>query len=350
VLVTVLAAATVTLVNARSATTLAGPPKAATPTSVPSPTPIPSVFPGPLNGLATGRVNALRRPIAVVIDNLDPDARPQSGLTAASVVFETVAEGGITRLLALYLENGAQSIGPIRSARPYFVSWAAGYDAILVRAGGSPAALRMLRTIPKVRDIDGLAADTGFVRATDRSSPHNLYTDSASIRAIAAARGWSGRAYFPWLLHKPPAPFDMRAQAQSIHITFSTAQVSSPAAYDVDYRYDPNQNAYVRFDGSQPFMDSVTNGQVAPTNVIVMFTRITPIPNDPQGRMNVMTVGSGKALFFTEGHVRSGTWSKQTILSGIRFRDARGRPVALDPGSTWIEVTSPGDVQIGRQQ
>src|SRR2546423_1699457 len=105
---------------------------------------------GPLSGEGVSREVANRRPIAVMIDNFSPDARPQTGLSRASLVFETLAEGGIPRFMAVFLEKDADTIGPVRSARLYFTSWASGLDAIYGHDGGSVDALQQLRAMPDV--------------------------------------------------------------------------------------------------------------------------------------------------------------------------------------------------------
>src|SRR5919202_6718039 len=92
----------------------------------------PPYVPGPFNGLSTRRAQAIRRPLAVILENYAPDSRPQSGLSQASTVIETLAEGGVTRFFAIYLEKDATKVGPVRSTRMYFDHWAAAFHSILV--------------------------------------------------------------------------------------------------------------------------------------------------------------------------------------------------------------------------
>jgi Protein of unknown function (DUF3048) N-terminal domain/Protein of unknown function (DUF3048) C-terminal domain len=309
---------------------------------------VPNIIPGPLNGEPTQRRLALRRPIAAVIDNLYPDARPQAGLNRASLVFETLAEGGITRLMAVFLEHDASQVGPIRSARPYFVKWAAGYRALFVHAGGSPAALQLLYRTPQLGNVEALLPRPEFHRELDRISPHNLFGSTDGARAIAVRNAWNRHVSFAWLVHKTPAPKAERGHINHILINFSTPDISSPPDYAVDYRFERAQDLYVRSVGGMPAIDRLANRPVEASNVVVLYTSIAPIPNDAEARVGVGVVGKGKALIFQDGGIVRGTWSKSRILAPLRLKDATGGPVKLNPGQSWIEVTTAGDVTWGR--
>jgi len=305
---------------------------------------LPSLLPGPLTGLPTARALATRRPLAVVIDNFYPDARPQAGLSRASVVFEAPVEGGITRLLALYLENDAPTVGPIRSARPYFVAWAAGFQPVFVHAGGSPAALKLLPNVPQVGDLEALRRGSEFHRVKDKPAPHNLFSSTTAMLAVAQRNGIDSPLPFTFSAHKPDAVPSARGRAQTIRVDFSTPSVPSPAAYAVSYRYLRRRNVYVRAQGGVPFVDSATNRPVTTDNVVILFAGVTPIPNDPLQRVTVQTTGSGQALYFRDGHVVRGFWRKRSINSALLFLSSGGATVSLDRGNTWIEAVPPGGV------
>ncbi|HCF99897.1 MAG TPA: hypothetical protein DEV93_05070 [Chloroflexi bacterium] len=308
---------------------------------------VPNIVPGPLNGEPTQRRIALRRPIAAVIDNLYPDARPQAGLNRASLVFETLAEGGITRLMGVFLEHDASQIGPIRSARPYFVKWAAGYRALFVHAGGSPAALQLLYLTPQLGNVEALLPRPEFHRESDRISPHNLFGSTDGVRAIAVRNAWNHRVSYAWLAHKTPAPKAERGHISHIRINFSTPNISSPPDYAVDYRFERAQDLYVRSVGGVPAIDRLANRPVETSNVVLLYTSIAPIPNDAEARVAVGVVGKGKALIFEDGGIVRGSWSKSGVLAPLRLKDATGSPVKLNPGQTWFEVTTPGDATWG---
>jgi len=313
--------------------------------SVAAPSALPSLLPGPLTGLPTARTLVRRRPLAVVIDDFFPNARPQAGLSRASVVFEAPVEGGITRLLAIYLEEDSPTVGPIRSARPYFVAWAAGFHPVFVHAGGAPAALALLRNVPQVGDLEALARGPDFHRVKDKPVPHNLFSSTLAIRASAQRKGIDSPLPFTFSAHNPEALLSRRGHAQSIHVDFSTPAVASPAAYAVSYRYLRRRNVYVRTQGGVPFVDSATGQPVTTNNVVILLVGVKPIPNDPLQRVSVETNGTGRALYFRDGHVVRGFWRKRSISSALLFLDSSGAEVSLDRGNSWIEAVPPGGVQ-----
>jgi len=292
-------------------------------------------LPGPLSGLPTRPDLASRRPIAVVVENYAPDARPQAGLNRASLVFETLAEGGITRFLAVYLEKDAPIVGPVRSARIYFDSWAAGLGAIFAHAGGNNDALAELPYIPSIDNIDGLGAlGTAFWRASDRYAPHNFYTSTALIRAVA---GTGPAPALPVLIHKAPASLAARPKGGWIDIPFSAPD------YEVRYTFDPLCDCYPRFMGGVAHRDAYSQRQIAPANVVVLLAPVVPDPNsDTPGSISVGTIGTGQAYFFRDGRETQGTWRKDSQAAALQLLDAQGRPVAFNPGQTWIEVPSVG--------
>jgi hypothetical protein len=264
------------------------------------------------------------------------------------VVYETLVEGGITRLMAIFLERNAPKVGPIRSARPYFVKWAAPYGALFVHAGGSPAAQRLLATTPQLANINPLLPHRQFYRAARLPAPHNLFGSTQAAYTIARRQGLSLSGHVPPLPHKPVAPLKRRGPGRSIHLNFSTPSIASPPQYAVTYRYDRQINAYVRLLGGAPVIDGLTETQIEPRNVVVMVTRIAPIPGDPQGRIRVRVIGRGRAYYLRDGRIVWGHWTKRSRLDPIHFWDNKGRTIAFDPGQTWIDVVPPGAVRIGR--
>lgn len=282
----------------------------------------------------------------MVFDNFYPDARPQSGISRASIVFDTLAEGGITRMLGIFLERDAPAVGPIRSARPYFVQWAAGYRALFVHAGGAPAALELLYQTPELANVEALLPHPEFYRVPDRAVPHNLYGSTGGIRQIARHNGWNVRVSFPPLPHKADAPLWERGRAQTVSIGFSSPALSSPPEYAVSYRFDRARDVYLRYEGGVPFVDRLQRTQIAAANVVVLYTDIAPIASDPEERVSVRATGRGRATVFQDGRVVRASWSKANRLAPLRITDRSGRPIRFNPGQTWIEVTSSGDAVV----
>ena len=321
-------------------------PPASLPPTVPSPvaTPHPAYVAGPLDGLTTPWDVAHQRPLAVMVENLDPDARPQTGLNDASLVFETVTEYGITRFMAVYLEHQPAVVGPVRSARVYYNAWAAGLHTILVHAGGNDDALAELWTLHSVADLNEVAFEgPGYVanvpfffRSPDRYAPHNLYTYPAAVRQYLATQHVQLSGDYPDALphRNPSAPFH-RPFGGTLDLNFS-----SPG-YAVDYRYDHATNTYLRWMGGAPHVDAVTGAQIAPSNVVVLMASIAPDPyggvSNP-GAVYVQSLGKGLAYYFRDGREYKGTWHKATNGSPLKLFDSAGHPFKFNPGQTWIEV------------
>jgi len=310
----------------------------------------PAYLPGPLNGEPTRRALALRRPLAVIIENYAPDSRPQSGLGAASAVIETLAEGGVTRFMALYLEGDAPKVGPVRSTRMYFDHWAAAFHSILTHVGGNDDAQALLWNLRSVYNVDEQKTEisltnTGsplFWRSKVRQAPHNMYVNTYKLRGDAVRHGqnwWYGRAY---LLHKHPARPAQRGRGGSIDIAFIDPLFPHPDSdYAVHYDYDRASNTYLRRMGGAAHVDVATGKQLRPANVIIM--RTGPAVADPNAgptpeSILIPTIGRGPAWYFRDGTVVSGTWQQRDQYAPLRFFNGRGQEVAFNPGQTWIDV------------
>ncbi len=285
----------------------------------------------PLSGLLTTRELASRRPLAVMIENYYPDARPQSGLDKASLVFETVAEGGITRFMAVFTAQNADVVGPIRSNREYYVKWAKGLGAIYVHCGGSPGGYSAISALG-VDSIDEIGGASGFWRSKDRRAPHNLYSSTEGLREQARIKGYATTGNFAAYSFKDDPALEERPSSQTAIVDFSTA------AYRVKYVYQRDSNSYLRYMGGEPHVDAVTGKQLSVKNVAVMYARIWPL-NDDENRMGVETEGTGKAVVLRDGLAINGTWKRESESEPVRFYDAGGQEIKFARGQTWIEVT-----------
>lgn len=324
-------------------------PTLAPPTPSRSPTPVPAVVLGPLDGLPTPRQMALRRPVAVIVDNYYPDARPQSGLSRASLVFEAPVESGITRLMPVFLEHDAGSVGPIRSARPYFVRWAAGLGALLAHAGGSPSAQALIRRTRAVGNVDADGPQPEFYREQTRVAPHDLFSSTRGILAVARRAGEATvRAHYWFIPHKTRAPLAARGPGRTAAVDFSTPSIQSPSTYRVTYRFNRATDLYARFVGGSPALDADNGRPLSVANVVVITTDIAPIPNDPLLRVYIRAVGSGQATVIQDGRVVHALWRKPAAGAMLRIVDRHGKPIRLDPGSTWVEVTPHGALRFGK--
>lgn len=272
--------------------------------------------------------------MAIMIEN-HPASRPQMhGLPEASIVYETLAEGGITRYLAIFGYQDLGRVGPVRSARPYFVDWAEEYGgAAYVHAGGSQAALRQLRSTDLLDlDEDGEIIYRDFRYLT----PHNLFVDLGLVKDLFVEKGRTNRLIGEWF------DFEGNFLETAEVVSALTLNFGFPS-YRVDYAYDEKQGDYERQLGGVVH-ESATGTDVRPNNIIIQFTSYWPI--DDEGRLELTTTGSGEAWYFSGGKFWSGTWSK-SAGGRTEFLDAVGAPVSLRPGQTFIEVIdSPERVEI----
>jgi hypothetical protein len=268
--------------------------------------------------------------LAIMIEN-QADARPQTGLTHADVVYEALAEGGITRFIGVYLANDAPVVGPVRSLRHYFAFLAGDYGADLVHIGASPEGFAW-RDAMNMGHLDETAGDPGVWRVRTRPAPHNAYTGTFADRGFLRERGrQQQRSWGPLLFHQePPRGEDA---AESIALGFL------PWPYRVSYQWEASMGRYVRFMEGQPHLDADSGEPIAPATVVVQFAEVERIPNDPKLRLDVNLVGgSGQLMIFSGGTRREGTWSKSSTRSATRWLDATGERVVIPPGPVWVEV------------
>jgi hypothetical protein len=309
-------------------------PKPATIKPIPKVTEKTKTVPSTLTGLPVDPIVNQRTVTGVMIEN-SQDARPQSGLGQAGVVFEAIAEGGITRFLALYQDTAPDNIGPIRSARPYYLLWNLGFDAGYAHVGGSPEALADIKAWG-VRDLDQFANGGSYHRISTRAAPHNVYTSIAALNQLEVAKGYTTSKYTGFVRKPKEAPAKVPT-AKTINIG-----ISGPL-YNVHYDYVPSTNSYARSEGGAPHMDANTNTQITPKVVIAM---VMPYSIEADGyHSSYANTGSGQAFIFQDGTVTIGQWSKSSGSVQITFTDAAGKPARLNPGTTWLTaVGNPASV------
>lgn len=313
------------------------PGEVSTTTPAPAPKPKPKFY-SPLSGLEVGDEAATKQTVTAIMIENSPDARPQSGLKQAGVVYEAIAEGGITRFQTLHQENKPQLIGPVRSLRMYYLDWAAPYNASIAHIGGSKFALDEVRN-GNYRDIDQFFNAGAYWRASDRYAPHNVYTSFERLDALNQAKGFTTSEFtgFPRVDGKPAEAAD----AQSIAIN-----ISSPL-YNSTYSYDPATNTYARSQGGAPHLDR-EDGQITPSVVVALKVNMTLVMEDGY-REQIATSGSGEAVIFQNGTAQVVTWHKADRASQLSFTDAAGKPVSLVRGQTWVSAVPNGSGSVSWQ-
>ncbi|MEI7792351.1 MAG: DUF3048 domain-containing protein [Candidatus Berkelbacteria bacterium] len=291
-----------------------------------------------LTGVATDQASAIRHPLAITVEN-DPSARPQSGLDKADIVYETVYDPAeTTRFLAIYSSKEAEKIGPIRSARTFFVDWAHGYNAYLGHWGGNIDALDKIKA-EKILDLDEFAYSNAFWReeSSGLALEHTGYTSTEKLRAQATKNNYPTTNSFAVYKFKDDAELTTRPEAEKITVDFSGAN------YKVVYNYDKTTNLYKRSIAGKPHLDKITKDQIAPKNLIVMVVARKPVTT----RINedgyaMTTVGSGAARFFIDGKETIGTWKKASAAEREIFYDAAGQEIVFDRGQSWISIVADG--------
>ncbi len=286
---------------------------------------VPKIY-SPLTGAVVPDEATTKRHVTAIMIENSPDARPQSGLKDAGVIFEAVAEGGITRFIALYQEGRPSLVGPVRSVRPYYVEWAAGFDPAVAHIGGSARALQMIRSGSYGVDMDQFFNAGTYWRATDRYAPHNVYTSFERLDTLAAANSKTTSTF----TFAPRADEEKSATPNASHINIGV----SSGSFNVDYDYDAASNSYIRKQGGQPHTDR-EGGQLQPKVVIAMRVQMTHGFEDGN-REQITTTGTGQAYIFQNGVVQEVTWSKADARSPLVFTGADGAPVSLVRGQTWV--------------
>ena len=279
---------------------------------------------------------SLLRPILFTINN-HPNARPQSGIAYADVVYEMLAEGDVTRLLALYQSQIPTNVGPIRSARSYFIDIAKGLDAFYVAHGYSPEAKTML-TNGTVDNINGMNYDgTLFKRSSERRAPHNSYMPGENVEAAAEKVGAS-------LLYEEKVSFSFYEEQDSVKIGMTANEVkmnyNNVGSFNSVYTYDSETQTYARTSANTLTTDELTGEPVKLSNVL--FFEMTHRIIDNEGRRDIDITSGGKAYVAQQGMLREVSWENRDGLL-VAIEDD-GSEVPLVPGQTWIHFvpTSPG--------
>jgi hypothetical protein len=266
-----------------------------------------------------------------MIDN-HPDSRPESAVSKAKIVYEAPVEGGLTRYLAIFdSKQVVAEVGPVRSARAYFLDWLQEYGrGLYMHSGGSPEALSAIKT-KKIFDANEFFWGEYYWRNSDRQAPHNLYTSSDNWQKIVGQYGNTSTLFTADKAWKYTRIIGKTIGASGgIKIPFSDD-------YMVAWIYDAKALNYTRTLNGIKETDK-DGAEVRARNILVQITAVKEIANDDKGRVEVVTVGSGDAIILKKGSVTYGTWKKKSLSDRTRFYDKNKKEVMLAPGNTWVEV------------
>lgn len=312
----------------------------------------------PLNGEVFKEADASAwkdaRPLGVMINN-HIEARPQSGLIDADLVYEVVAEGGITRYLGFFLSHLPEKIGPVRSTREYYLVLVKELgDAMLMHIGFSPQALEAIETWP-VRSLGRGGGE--FWRDQPRldagiAIEHTAYVSGSALREVGNGLGWQGKRDFDMWKFKNDGPIDAAQQCligecdKPIVIDFWFA-----GDYTGAFKYDRATNSYLRFTGYDDnnqliaLLDQESKKQVAVKNVIVQFATENSIPDDDKHRLEYTLVGSGQAVVFFDGKATKAVWKKESRDGRTKFFDTGGQEIVFNRGKIWVSIVPDRNIE-----
>ena len=297
----------------------------------------------PLTGLPMEPELEHNRPIAVMFNNLKA-AQPQLGISQADIIYEVPAEGGITRMLGVFQSlDGVETLGSIRSTRPYYLELALGHDALLVHAGGSPDAYKDIRAwgVPNMDGVRGGNDAKIFWRDAERKKragyEHSLLT--------------SGEAISAYLEDGPHRTTHQDTYTYAQEFTDDGTPIAGASAVQITvpfshyktgiFTFDPDSQQYTASQYGAPYTDGNTGEQPGFTNVLVLNTSIYPVKGDREGRLVVKLTGEGSGTYFCGGKAAPITWSKQDRNSQFVYRLEDGSPLVLGKGASYICIISP---------
>ncbi len=326
----------------------------------------PKTEPCPLNGKLYTKTNKqtweTRRPLGIMIEN-STDARPQSGLGSADVIFEAVAEGGITRFLAVYYCQEEPVVGPVRSARVYFIDFISGFGKfpLYAHVGGAntPGPADALGQIEEMgwdqyNDLNQFSIGfpvfwRDYERLPGVATEHTMYSNTNRLWEVAAKRGLDRK-------DKKGVSWDVNFTSWSFKDDVAISQRPSAFVvsfgfwenypdFNVRWQYDSKNNAFLRFNGGEPHFDKNTGKQLWAKNVVVVFMEES-VANDGYDKGEHLlyeTIGEGDAVVFQDGVAQEATWKKESRDSQIVFVDKKKEEIHFNRGQIWIEVIPTGN-------
>lgn len=291
-----------------------------------------------LTGLEITEEESMKRPIVVMLDN-HYKARPQAGLSEAEVVYEILAEGLITRYMAVFQRYEPEVIGPVRSSRPYYIQRALEFDPLYVHVGGSMQALTDIINY-KMADIDGLSVGSGvFNRTSHKNMPHNAYSNHDGIRKEADRKNYFTEVDFAGM----PISYETREldgePALKVTVQYKQPSASDSVGYFISFEYDEEKEHYLRYVNSKKHLDEESDVHLYADNIIVQKTYHKTIDN--AGRREITMVGSGDGYYMNGGSYIKITWKKAGTYEQTKYYYEDGSELILNPGITWVQVIKP---------
>jgi len=283
----------------------------------------------PLTG-EKAKSGANKRIKAIMVNN-HTQARPQSGLSQADIVFEILAEGDITRFLAMYQSEEPDEVGPVRSAREYYFNLADDYDAVYVYHGAAKFVNKMIND-ENIEYINGAQHDndgTLFKRSTDRKAPHNSYVQFGALENEMKEAGYDTETDYDPLPFKDKNADVEGDEATNIQVSYS----ANSNAYNPTYSYQEDKNVYTRSAGGEQTVEKSDSTPIEVSNLFVIEAPHEVF--DDEGRRKIDLDNGGDAYLFQGGKQKKVQWEKK---DGQIIPVEDGEPVGFLPGKTWVNV------------
>lgn len=271
----------------------------------------------------------------IVIEN-STNSRPQSGLSQADIIYETSAEGGIPRFIALFQSESPEIIGPVRSVRSYFLDLAKERNLPFAHCGGSEEALNEINTNSSLMSINEISNGDYFWRDNTRNAPHNLYTSSKNIRKFISYKSWNIKNNSFFKFDDKFFNSDNLTKALNVFIKVNRT-------YNTSYFYE--DNLYTKYMDGEIAIDKNTNKPLTFSNIIIQKTSINL--NKDNIHLDIQLIGSGYGYILSKGKILKVTWKKDNAYSNTILYDENGNEVPLSPGKTiWNIIDNESVIQV----
>lgn len=288
-----------------------------------------------LTGLPINPEKVDQRAFAIMFDN-HYGARPQAGLSQADIVYEILAEGWITRYMGIFQSEYPDNLGPVRSARDYFLDRGLEYDAFYTHVGGSPKGLADIKRL-NAYDIDAMSCRANtFWRIDYKKIPHNMYTSSEAIIKEAQRKNYPLENTIDFFDFYKKDTMLNGEQGRIIKITYMKPTSYDSVGYVSEFRFDENTGLYTRLVNGDAYVDENNKEVLTTKNILIQYAKHQVI--DDKGRRKVDFVGTGKGLYFTNGEYIPVTWNKISEKAQTKFYDQNNEVIQLNRGNTWIQV------------
>lgn len=295
------------------------------------------VYYSPLTGLESENKKAATAEATCIMVENSTDARPQSGLNTAGVVYEAVAEGGITRFMAIYQDKLPSWVGPLRSARLTFVELARPYNCGYVHVGGAINAVNALNN-KGYRNLDGGWVEGQYVfRVNYRYAPHNVYTDANHLKEWSSNKGYTSSKFNGFKRVKP----DTVIEPEKRNATTITIVMAGDDSYNVRWKYNAETNQYARshvYGGAHKTVTKNGKESQITTDVVIAMKMTTKTRTSEPKFYDHNTTGSGEAFIFQNGALQKATWRRASVGDELGFYDIDGNAIELNRGRTWISI------------